>query len=67
MKYKNIRNYALIHRIVAEHFLPLPNGLDYQIHHKDFNTLNNCADNLIFLTRKEHIEIHRKRGRKEND
>lgn len=29
------------------------------IHHKDFNRLNNCADNLQVMTKEEHWEIHK--------
>lgn len=34
-----------------------------EIHHKDFNPLNNCADNLVVLTKEEHILIHRNEGK----
>lgn len=30
------------------------------IHHKDFNTLNNSADNLQVMTKEEHLELHKK-------
>ena len=45
----------LIHRLVAAAFLPLPDNIDYQLHHKDFNSLNNSADNLEWLSVSEHI------------
>ena len=36
---------CLIHRLVAEAFLPNPNNLS-QVHHKDENTFNNNVNNL---------------------
>lgn len=33
---------------------------DKDIHHKDGNKTNNSLDNLIYLTRKEHMSIHKK-------
>jgi hypothetical protein len=41
--------YLMIHRIVAETFLPNPNGYEY-INHKDGNKANNCVDNLEWCT-----------------
>ena len=32
---------------------------NYVIHHIDFNSLNDNIENLILLTRTEHINIHR--------
>lgn len=40
---KSKREY--VHRLVARHFIPNPNGLP-QVNHKDQNKQNNCADNL---------------------
>lgn len=34
----------------------IPQG--YQIHHKDFNSHNDCIDNLQCLTKQEHQKIH---------
>ena len=37
-------NFA-VHRIVANAFIPNPNGYT-EVNHKDYNRLNNCVDNL---------------------
>ena len=37
---------------------PLPEG--YDVHHKDFNKLNDRLDNLERLTNAEHLSIHAK-------
>ena len=45
---KNNKPY-LVHRFIAELFLPNPNNLP-EINHKDENKLNNCVDNLEWCT-----------------
>ena len=57
------RQSKLVHKIVAQSWLSMPERLDYQLHHKDFDKGNNAADNLIFLSPSEHLEIHRKRNK----
>lgn len=47
-----------IHRLVADAFLPMPASIEYCLHHKDFNKLNNKVDNLIWLSPKEHAKVH---------
>ena len=54
------RRSVLVHRLVAEAFLPLPDRLDMQLHHKDFDKHNNAADNLEWLTAAAHSKIHSK-------
>lgn len=42
-----------VHRLVAEAFLPNPNNLLY-VHHKDANRLNNCVENLEWVTEQKN-------------
>ena len=62
------KNFA-IHRIVANAFIPNPNGLE-EVNHKDYNKLNNCVNNLEWVDsskNKQHaykkIENHISRGK----
>lgn len=68
---KDNRQYKLVHRLVANAFIPNPNNLP-QINHKDENSLNNCVDNLEWCTAKyncnygTHIEKIRERMKGHN-
>lgn len=55
------RTSVLVHKLVAAAFLPLPNRIDMQIHHKDLNKNNNAADNLEWLTAADHRKKHNER------
>lgn len=60
------RQSILVHRLVAAAFLPLPERIDLQLHHKDFDKKNNAADNLEWLTAAAHGIKHRERNKKCN-
>jgi hypothetical protein len=48
-------NYFLIHRLVAQTFIPNPNNYPY-INHKDSNPLNNNVNNLEWCTQSYNIK-----------
>lgn len=50
----NHRKNHYIHRLVADAFLENPNNYP-QVNHKDYNTKNNCVDNLEWITTKDNI------------
>ena len=73
IQYNNERNYKkvtivengtqkhkFVHLLVAQTFLKQPNNENnnYQVHHKDKNTMNNNVDNLEYLTIEEHYNKH---------
>ena len=49
----------LIHKLVAKYFLDKPTEGQTEIHHIDLNSQNNNADNLIYLTKEQHKQIHK--------
>ena len=61
------RKSKLVHRLVAAAFLPLPEKIDMNLHHKDFNKKNNAADNLEWLPDTIHAKIHSQKRSKENN
>ena len=50
--------HVKIHRLVAKMFVDNPQG-KMIVHHIDCNNQNNKADNLLWVTAEEHIQIHR--------
>ena len=48
----NVMKYFKLHRLVAQAFIPNPRNLQ-EVNHKDENKLNNCVENLEWMT---HID-----------
>lgn len=59
IKVNNKVQHILTHKLVALCFLG-EQPVDTEIHHKDGNKKNNNADNLMYVTREEHIKLHAK-------
>lgn len=57
----DVHETKTIHRMVAKAFIPNPNELQ-EVNHKDGNKLNNCAENLEWVTREENTEHAIKMG-----
>ena len=52
-KYVSVGRQRLLHRMVAKCWVENYSGGKH-VHHKDKNPLNNCADNLEWVTPKQH-------------
>jgi hypothetical protein len=51
--------HALVHRLVAQYFLKVPNEKQTIVAHLDFDKLNNRASNLKWMTHEENV-IHQR-------
>lgn len=61
---KKHQNFAfLIHKVVAEVFLPKPSEAHRYVAHLDYNKLNNRIDNLKWVTQAEMNELNNKNPR----
>ena len=60
--YDNDNNKIItpVGRIVAEYFLEAPKSANYEVHHKNLIRSDNRAENLCYLSRQEHIALHKK-------
>lgn len=59
---KSRQERCLVHRLVAEAFIPNPNSLP-EVNHKDCNPMNNCFENLEWCTHLQNVrhsvDLHR--------
>lgn len=55
----NVNRTTRIHTLVAETFVPNPEGKPI-VHHIDFDPSNNDPANLMWVTIEEHMSIHKK-------
>lgn len=56
LKQRTINYHALIHRLVADYFLPKPKSNQTLVAHLDFDKLNNKASNLQWMSPEENYE-----------
>ena len=49
-----------VNRLVAQAFLTCENK-DYEVHHKDSNKQNDTAQNLEYLSKKNHLQLHKRK------
>lgn len=54
VKARTINKHFLVHRLVAEYFLPRPSEDATVVAHMDYNKLNNKVDNLKWMTPEEN-------------
>ncbi len=56
LKERTINYHSLIHRLVADYFLPKPKPNQTIVAHRDYDKLNNRAANLKWMTPEENYE-----------
>ena len=56
------KKLRMVHRIVAEAFIPNPNNLPF-VSHKDETKTNNCVDNLEWVSAKENNNMPKHKQR----
>jgi hypothetical protein len=61
LKQRSINYQSLVHRLVAEYFLPQPRKEQTIVAHLDFNKMNNYFRNLKWMTIEESM-IHQQKG-----
>lgn len=54
LQHNNVRKTFKVHRLVAEAFIPNPEG-KVEVNHIDGNKQNNCVSNLEWVSHKENI------------
>lgn len=59
-KYRTINYHSLIHRLVADYFLPVPRTGQTKVAHVDHNKLNNHVSNLKWMTPEENFKHQQK-------
>lgn len=60
------RETVLVSRLVAKHFVE-GYSEEKQIHHKDGNPQNNAAFNLMAVTEEEHLKLHNKKAKQQEN
>jgi len=60
VKIKNINYTFYVHRMVMETFKPIEEKENLDVHHINNNALNNCIDNLLWVSKTDHYRIHKK-------
>lgn len=54
---KYSRKEDLVHKLLAQYFIPNPENKD-EVHHIDRDKLNNKLKNLMRVTKEEHKKLH---------
>jgi len=65
IKINNKKRQFFVHTLVAEYFWEVcgkPKDDTWQIHHLDNNKSNNCSNNLIYVSKEQHYNLHYKKG-----